>query len=692
MRMSHRLSGIAFAVAAAAVQASAQTNIVNQGPMAWQSGVVGQTWSTATVQPQITEVFHPGRVGPEHQNPLTYPAYVPNSLPVGAASTTVKRTKLGPKFRGISSTGWVPPDPNTAVGPSHLVQVVNSDIAFFNKLSGQRTFQTALGPINGSAEGFFESLGVFDFVFDPKCTYDIESGRFFVVALELDDASQTSKLLVAVSDDNDPNGTWHKYRFEAKLTISGNVTWMDYPSIAVNKDAFVCSGNQFGFSTGFGGVQLLVAPKAPMLTGAAASAASILVTNGFTLQPARTNDTAIDKIYCVSTAGQSSQMNVYALTNLTSANPTLNSVAVTTPAYVYPFETPPSAGGRLLDNLGNRMMTAAYGGGKLYFSHTASASTTDDRNVARWYEIATNDYPTGTPAFVQGGNVAGGSGQFHFQPAITVNSIGDVAMVFSRSSSGIVADVMATGRRPADPPGMMGVATLIEASLGSAYGGPGYNRWGDYFAIEVDPSDNTTFWATCMIADSNGSWLSTFYKLTIGDVLPGQSAIKLDALTKDIYTDANSNPNVQGGTLVGDLEAVHESDDDFIEVDSVAIERLGQVAAVEFSYQTDGLPSALKHLGARIEALAPSGVTGMIWMYDWVSNKFVQLKSYKMKSSGNAFVDGDVKKSRSRYIGPGGTIRVVFRALRPVRTGRGSSQAPQPFTLKVDMASGRVRF
>jgi len=38
-----------------------------------------------------------------------------------------------PNFAGIGENGFIPGDPNIAVGPNHVVEVVNSDIAVFDK-------------------------------------------------------------------------------------------------------------------------------------------------------------------------------------------------------------------------------------------------------------------------------------------------------------------------------------------------------------------------------------------------------------------------------------------------------------------------------------------------------------------------------------------------------------------------------
>src|SRR5204863_50704 len=79
-------------------------------------------------------------------------------------------------------------------------------IGFFAK-DGTLQFQQA---IEGAA-GFWGSLGTSNFVFDPETLYDPLSGRFFAMASEGNAPGAKSYILIAISDDSDPNGTWYKY-------------------------------------------------------------------------------------------------------------------------------------------------------------------------------------------------------------------------------------------------------------------------------------------------------------------------------------------------------------------------------------------------------------------------------------------------------------------------------------------------
>ena len=67
---------------------------------------------------------------------------IPNEMPVGGL---IESLRVGPisNFPGIEQTEFTPPDPSLAVGPSHIVEVVNSAIAIYTK-DGTATFTQRL--------------------------------------------------------------------------------------------------------------------------------------------------------------------------------------------------------------------------------------------------------------------------------------------------------------------------------------------------------------------------------------------------------------------------------------------------------------------------------------------------------------------------------------------------------------------
>ncbi|WP_422926635.1 PKD domain-containing protein [Singulisphaera sp. PoT] len=122
--------------------------------------------------------------------------------------------------------------------------------------------------------------------------------------------------------------------------------------------------------------------------------------------------------------------------------------------------------------------------------------------AAQWYAI---DVSSGTPTFqkVGGvdnvGHVAFGANTYAFEPAIDINSQGQIGFGFMESDTIGGAITPATGgfistfvtvRQPTDPAGTMQAPVLVSAGTGSA---PITSRIGDFSGMNVDPSNNT-FW------------------------------------------------------------------------------------------------------------------------------------------------------------------------------------------------------
>src|SRR4029079_5024935 len=101
----------------------------------------------------------------------------------------------------------LPPDPHLAAGPRYLVEVVNNDIAFFNKNNGNPVFADSLTHFFAPLGPFSPTFDALD-AFDSRVSYDELAGRFIVTSLSEDPDAQTSHLLLAVSDDADPRGAW----------------------------------------------------------------------------------------------------------------------------------------------------------------------------------------------------------------------------------------------------------------------------------------------------------------------------------------------------------------------------------------------------------------------------------------------------------------------------------------------------
>ena len=461
--------------------------------------------------PQINDayVFHP--IHPENPQHLPILPGVPNNLKAGAVTDYLRVGKAA-LWPSIGGTGWTPPDPCLAVSKDHVIATVNSTIAFFDRQGNKQFEQTA--------QDFFAGMGAGSFLYDPKCRYDRAHDRFILVFLEEDGASQTSKVNIAVSATNDPNGKWNRYRIEAKLTISGTSYWLDYPGFGYNKDAYAVCGNMFAFTNGWAGVQFLVMPAGPLLAGSAAVVYSIVDPSGASTQISEVIDPTFPTIYACSTSG-SNALRLYAIQNPGTA-PAITFTTVGVPDFSTPGFGVPSTNSETVDPLDGRIFNCVLRNSHLVAAHCIENSSS--MLVSRWYDVNMGTWPaSGQPSLVQSGDV-GSSSVHYFSPAINMNAEGDIAMIFSGASTTVTADTLVAGRLSTDPAGAMGQPSILQSSAGNDYG---EWRWGDFFGCDVDPVDDKTFWGVSMDVDSNNDWRTQVFSWVLTSSFPKVKSVSI---------------------------------------------------------------------------------------------------------------------------------------------------------------------
>ncbi|MCC6320770.1 MAG: hypothetical protein IT438_04960 [Phycisphaerales bacterium] len=474
--------------------------LARPGAAAWGSAgaeVIDTRKFPAAIQPE-TFIGEPRRVRevlPPHEKPAPPGAGAENGL-VAGRSLDEPRTTPGRMWPSVGQTGWNPPDPTLAVGPNHAVVTVNSRVEFFTK-AGVRTFAAPLD--QSGSPGFFEPLGAGGFCFDPKCFYDHHAGRFVIVVLETYGSTE-AWVDIAVSDDSDPNGTWYKYRTNAVIDDGTRTYWWDFPGAGYDQNAWYVTGNLFGLSSsGYGGFGVRVFDKSSMLSGGTATYAT-LRQSGYTVQPALHFGANVAGF--MATVENSTTVKLWAVTNPLTA-PALVSTNVTVPAYTGAVEAPSL---NTLSRVSNAGMTMPYWrNGRLFMCHNASVG---GRNQARWHEFDTGAWPvSGAVTRLQSGNVDGGAAYHTVFPAIAVNAAGNVGMSLGLTGEGLRVACAIAGRLGTDPPGRMGQCVIVKPGDVDAGG-----RWGDYYAVAVDPTDDTTFWAVAEYRNSGGwqNWVGSF--------------------------------------------------------------------------------------------------------------------------------------------------------------------------------------
>ena len=477
------------------------------------------------------------------------PTYNPLTIDTGERDFRNDRSGFG--FTAVPGTGWTPPDPTMGVGPAHIVVMTNGAIAFFQK-DGTRDFQQ---DISGSA-GFWGSVGATSFIFDPEVHYDPLSGRFFAMASEGRAPPNQSKsyVLLAVSDDSNPNGTWYKYRFET-TAFAGNT--FDSPNLGVDANVVYVTGD--GFPNSGATYPVYTFDKASLLAGQPpAIQRSVLLTTS--TQSAGIPPVAFDNppAYYMCEHSEANPATTVRLIALRDplGTPNFTTYTLTVPSYTPP-ENPPQQGTTIRPEMFDaRFWSVAYRNGSLWGTHHVNSS----RVRARWYEFKMNGWPTSgqNPTLGQWGEIDPGGTVRTFFTSITADPAGDAAICCARSSPTEYISMITTFRLPGDAAGTFRTPSTEVVSTGPDTSG----RWGDYSAVEPDPANPSWLWAHHEYGSSS-SWRTWVARMQLpprtGD-MNCDGAVNFDDINPFVlalsdpagYAAAYPSCNILNGDINGD--------------------------------------------------------------------------------------------------------------------------------------------
>ena len=392
----------------------------------------------------------------------------------------------------------IPPDTHGAVGPSHLMVVLNTQIRIQTRTGAALT--------TVSLDSFWAGMpgpwaGSNPSTFDPKVLYDPYNKRWmFTVTADGDEP--TSAVLVAVSQTSDPTGVWNRYKVDVDST---GAAWADYPSLGFNKNWIVVTVNMFGVTpaSGFKRSHIYAFNKAKLYAGAATGFVKLFQdANGFTQAPAITYDNAVNSLYLVEDWNGTSQLRISSLGG-TAAAPTYSATHFF-PNSPAPWNFNPPNGDDFAPQLGStrkiqtndsRIQNVVYRGGSLWCVHTVflpGSPSTPTRSSIQWWEL------TPTSAVVkQRGRIDDATGaKFYAFPSIAVNALKDVLIGYSRFSSQQYASANYSFRAGTDAANTLRDVAVLKAGI-APYNkdfGSGRNRWGDYSSTVVDPLNDLDLW------------------------------------------------------------------------------------------------------------------------------------------------------------------------------------------------------
>jgi hypothetical protein len=387
---------------------------------------------------------------------------------------------------------------------SHFVQVSNSHVNIYdvNTDTGARTQVKSL-----SLNSFFGYLKpAFDnpqFCFSPRVIYDRVWDRWIISAAADPESPTMMRFFFAVSRTSDPTGPFFVYNLNVTFGVADR--FWDFPQVGMDQDAIIFTANWFVDSTGeFIDGRMITLAKAlfyngrsgtvPLFSGLVASVAPPLVLD-------RNRNT-----FLVAALPEDNRVTLYNLNHSSRSAPTLTVSAIGVPLYTVPPPAAQPGTTNKLDTLDSRFLSySTQAGSRLFQVHTVSALV---NNVAvptpKFYE-----FNTATRTIVQQGLFFKSATSHDFNATIAANPSRDVWVTWSATDppSGVQAQVRFSGRRSTDPTGVIPAGSSLAGS--AAFYNPSaatVERWGDYSAVALDPSNSLRAWMVNERIISNTIW------------------------------------------------------------------------------------------------------------------------------------------------------------------------------------------
>jgi hypothetical protein len=423
---------------------------------------------------------------------------VQTSSTTAFAQTLGQWEGLGVGYPGFSLTA-VPPDPNMAVGPNHIVQWVNNAFVVFDKSGGP-----VIAPVSDSTfwgNSTCNQLGGYS---DPIVQYDRAADRWLIgeIAVPLFPGliGQFAQCF-AVSTTSDPTGSYYMWAYGFGTSVN------DYPKIGIWSDGYYVTWNIFANGSTFVGPETCAWDRVGMVNGVAAPEfVCFSLPNSFaSLLPSDLDGSAApppgSPNFLLNIDPASTTLNLWRFhvdfaipKNSTFVGPISISgaAAFTAPCLTTQDCIPQPATATRLDALGDRLMyRLAYRNfgdhESIVANHTVVAG--NGATGIRWYEVRN---PNSSPAIYQQGTFAPDA-DYRWMGSIAMDQAGNIGVGYSVASSVTFPSIRYTGWEVGNPLGTLQNETFFVNGSGSQ---TGYNRWGDYSAMRIDPGDDCIFWYT----------------------------------------------------------------------------------------------------------------------------------------------------------------------------------------------------
>jgi len=451
---------------------------------------------------------------------------------VRAARAATKKGQLFANFEGLSNLDNFnlfgfrvnPPDPVGDVGPNHYVEMVNLAFAVYDKQGNRLAGPFAIGDLWAG----FPIEDCTDPSGDPIVVYDQLVNRW--ILSQFTTRGPKYYDCVAVSKTPDPTGEYYRYAFvtQSDPELPGGTFFPDYPKYGVWTDSYLLTTRDFGDVTGYG-ISVYALEKAKMISGnpKARAVQFFLDSNvvplellGDGLLPADIdgNRRPQDGIAAPLFGSQDDNsnygatfdaLNVWELSVLWNSKPEASlTLAAQLPVAAFDsiFPCAPTSRDCLpqpgitnrtqyLDILSYRQRVThrlAYRNFGGHESMVTNQSVEAQPGIAgvRWYEVRRVN---GVYSVYQQGTYSPDSVN-RWMGSAAMDRDGNIAIGYSVVDGvSVYPGIRYTGRLAGDPLGQM---TLEEGTIvnGTGVQRTTNSRWGDYTSLNVDPTDDCTFW------------------------------------------------------------------------------------------------------------------------------------------------------------------------------------------------------
>jgi hypothetical protein len=528
-------AGLLFCGAAAFIllRAQVQQQVKAADASAWRAGrtIVNPPvrFDRSAPLPELFKAYQiPPRPSREHSTtaPVAEPTVAAPQVTITAAGAAVEQIAqgtrseaaqvasfdaLGVGFEGPQGKADAhnPSDNSLGVGLNEIVQIINSRMAIFTKKGAKypATGKPLFGPVvtNTLFAGFGGPCEK-QISGDAVVRYDQLAGRWlFVLPIfrkPADQPNATYGMCYAVSTGPDPMGSYYRYKFNRPL-------FPDYPRPAIWSDGYYLPS-----STGDTVIQkhVCAADRSKMLRGQSANEQCVVIDgvsflNCADIDGRRLPPGGMPEIVMAAGGTQLHSIfeddGIYAWKfSVDWDDPSKTHLSAQQKIDVAPYhflcdgqlsKCVPQPGTVVrLDSQGDKLMQRlVYRNFGRYQSIVAAHSidTKAGGGGVRWYEFRL-DKSAGPQLFRQG-TYAPDAG-YRWLPSIAMDRKGDIGLGYSFGDASSFPGQRFAARMAGDPKGQM---TLHEAVLAEGEASQTNTlRWEDYTTLDIDPTDDCTFW------------------------------------------------------------------------------------------------------------------------------------------------------------------------------------------------------